>query len=231
MDIKFLALRPLAVAAALIAGATAGSHQANAALMLTLESGGTTVAVTDNGVGDTDSTVGVINFSGAVGNFIMNMVGGFGEAYAPWPTVMDLLGGNMSSTAGGTITVTLEDDGYVPLSPMTPFLSSIGGTLGSGATLSAKAYIDTTSTPGTLGTLLADNGSFTGVGSFGSDVLSGAVSTPGPYGLAVQVTLTHTGSALTTYDQQIMVSEPATLGIFGLTLAGIGVIARRRRRR
>jgi hypothetical protein len=230
MNIEIPAIRSLFVAAALIAGVGAAStNTAQASLVLTLESGATTIVIADNGIGDMDGTVGMIAYMGAVGSFTMNMVGGAGGGVAPWPTVLDLHGMNMSSGAG-TLIITLEDDGYVPLGPISRLNSDIGGTIGAGGSLSSAAYFDAAGAPASLGALWASHGPYS-TPSFSSSIASGPTATPDPFGLAVQLTVTHATAALTSYDHQIRIDEPTTLGLFGLALTGFGLLARRRRTR
>lgn len=227
MNIEIPAIRSLFVAAALIAGVGAVSiNTAQASLVLTLESGASTVVIADNGIGDMDGAVGMIAYMGAVGNFTSNMTGGYGIGYAPWPTVLNLAGFSMSGTGGGTLTITLEEDGYVPSDPVTRFISTVGGTIGTG-TASSLSYFDASNTGSLLGAIIADHGT-TGAMSFSSDIVSPYYSTPSAYGLAVQLTITHATSGSTQYTNQIRIDEAATLGLFGLALAGFGLLARRR---
>lgn len=228
MDITKPVLKPLFITAALIGCIVPLTNQAQATLVLKLQSGASSVIVVDNGVGDMDAHVGMIGFMGSVGNFTMNMVGGVGGAMAPWPTLMDLHGMNMSSTGGGTLVAILEDDGYVSPWPTARFLSSIGGTIGAGGSLASRSFIDLTGTPNTLGPVLADHGAFPSL-SFSSDIASGPYIPSGPFGLAIEVSITHSGAALSSYDHEIRIAEPATLGLFGAALAGFGLLARRRR--
>lgn len=229
MDTTFKALKPILFAAALIAAITPVSDKAEATLVLTLQSGSTTVVVTDNGVGDMDPHLGMIGFMGAVGNFNMNMVGGIGNAMAPLPTLMDLHGMNMSTSNGGTLIATLEDDGYLAPWPNFSLISSIGGTVGAGGSLSSTAYLDPTSTTGVPGATIASHGPFPTM-AFGSDASTAPFGFAAPFGLAIQVVITHTGAALSSYDHEIRIAEPATLALFGLMLAGVGVLLGRRNR-
>lgn len=224
------AIRPILFTAALLACVAPVTDEARASLVLTLQSGGTTIIVSDNGIGDMDPNVGMIGFMGAIGNFTMNMNGGIGGAMAPWPTAMDLHGMNMSSTGGGTLIITLEDDSYIPTGPTARFQSLIGGTVASGGTLASQSFYDPSATSAALGALMADHGT-AGSGAFASSLNSGIVATPGAYGLGIQLTITHTSAALSSYDHEIRIAEPATLGLFGLMLSGFGVALARRNRR
>lgn len=230
MDIKHTLFKPVVVATALLAGTFAASDKADATLVMTLQSGASTVTIVDGGVGDMDANAGMIAFMGAVGNFTMNMLGGIGNAMAPWPTVMDLHGMNMSSTGGGTLVVTLSDDDYLPNNPSHRFMSMIGGTIGVGGSLSSVAFFDPANSPASPGNPVANHGPF-GTGAFSDSDVTGLLPTTGPFGLGIQLTVTHSGSALTSYDHEIRIDEPAALGLFGLALTAIGLVTHRRRRR
>ena len=216
MNIKLSLAKPFLAAVALIAVALPGIDEARAALVLTLQSGMSTTTVTDNGIGDLDPAVGMIVFTGAVGGFTMNMSGGYGLGAAVAPTLLNLAGFTMSSSAG-TLVLTLEEDGYVTSSPQARFISSVGGTVGTG-TVTNRSYIDASNTMGVMGAMLADHGIDAAM-SFSSDIVSPFYPVSGPYGLAVQVTIEHLMSGSTQYTNQIRIPEPAALGL----------IARRRR--
>jgi hypothetical protein len=226
MNTQFSVLKPILAAAALIAVSLPLAQQAQASLVLTLQSGATTTTVLDNGVGDLDPAIGMIVYTGAVGAFTMNMSGGYGIGAAVEPTLLNLAGFTMSSGAG-TLVLTLEEDGYVTTSPQAKFISSVGGTVGTG-TVTNKSYVDASNTMGVLGAMLADHGTESAM-SFSSDIASPFFPVSGTYGLAVQVTIEHFLAGSTQYTNQIRIDEPAALGLFGLSLASMGLLARRRR--
>jgi hypothetical protein len=226
MNTKLSVLKPILAAATLIAVTLPLADNAQASLVLTLQSGVTTTTVVDNGVGDLDPAVGMIVFTGAVGSFNMNMSGGYGIGAAVEPTLLNLAGFTMSSGAG-TLVLTLEEDGYVTTSPQARFISSVGGTIGTG-TVTNRSYIDASNTMGVMGAMLADHGTDSAM-SFSSDITSPFYPVSGAYGLAVKVTIEHLMAGSTQYTNQIRIDEPAALGLFGLSLVGMGLLARRRR--
>ena len=93
--------------------------------------------------------------------------------------------------------------------------------------MSNQSFLDASGTAGVLGSLLADHGTDATM-SYSDDIISSDIPLAGPYGLAVQVTIVHTIAGATQYTSQIRIAEPATLGLFGLALAGFGLLARRR---
>src|SRR3954462_6832001 len=97
--------------------------QAEATPQLRLTSGSSSVTVAD---GDAD---GVVSFSGAIGNWWLNMTNGvskpaFGSESAPWLDLFSMT----ASTAGAasTLTIMLTDTGFNAIS--SSIVAAIGGT-------------------------------------------------------------------------------------------------------
>jgi hypothetical protein len=212
------------------------------ALVLTLDdTQGHVVTVVDDGANDMLATNGILSFVGAVGTWIQNV--STGVSYPILGEVeIDLNSVNISG-GPGTLVLTLEDENFTPasLSGITRFIIGLGGT--TNGVLSASAYFDASNTVGVLGTQIGVLGPFaSGMGGeFSEGMLTNDVAYTGPFGLAVQVTITHAAAfQISSFDFNIVevpdpgiptdVAEPASLGLFALGLIGAGLMARGRRK-
>lgn len=173
---------------------------AQAGLTLTLDDG-TNPVIT---VADTDND-GYVYYSGAIGNWIMNLSGGFSVG-----NLMDLVSGNVSSSAGGTMTVTLTDTDFSDLSSF-----HVGGT--TGGTVTFNLYNDSN--------LVA---SYTGdTPSFSTDIAS--LTSTGSI-TEIEAVIIHEGSAMSSFDANVVqnpVPVPAAFWLLGSGLMGLIGIRRR----
>jgi len=227
MRIRILTL--LMISALLIPGA-------NAALTLYISDGTTNVLVTDNGAGDANGTTGAITYNGPIGgNWTVSVVTGLSKPLTSNPSGdIDLNAVQASSAAGGDLTIILADNGW-PGQPGGGVVTlSIGGTLASGATLDAQAWVDnsgglpTLANPMPVGAVkVADTLNIT-TSPF-AVVASGAINplTAG-FTLIEKTVLHHVGQGNTSYDGEVTIPEPATLTLLGGALLLSGRLLRRK---
>lgn len=101
---------------------------ANAVPTLRLTQGASSVTVSDNGGGDINALSGVVTFSGAVGDFIVNTTTGItkpilGSATVP---ILDLNSINVNGNNAGTIVLEFSETDFTNTSATLDMISVIG---------------------------------------------------------------------------------------------------------
>jgi hypothetical protein len=210
----------------LAAAAVGLSSVANANPELKITDGVTTIIVVDNGVGDGSSVGGRIVWNGSIGVWTLNT-----DVGTTFPVIGTLsnpqldLSFNAFSTTGGTLTLTFSADGFGPTAGTA--VASIGGT--AQGNVSYQTFGGTNNTLLDTSHLLTSQGPFGG--SFSGSVAGGTVTNVGPYALSQQLTITHSGSGITTGDALLTVPESGTsLLLLGAGLLGLALMAQFRPR-
>lgn len=202
-------------------------QQAEAALVLELESGASSVSVIDNGVGDLDLTVGSVTFNGSVGDFDVNVSTGtskpvIGSASNPRLSLNSV---NVSSASTGSIEIRVTDTDFSgPVGPGVPTLLDFGGT--TNGSVGIDAFVDTSNT---------EFGTATSAGSIApiattpfDDTDSELVSLTAPFSATLVAVVTHDNAGdVTSFNGQLYVPEPGSLALIAI---GAGMVAYRRRR-
>jgi len=176
------------------------------------------IVVTDNGVGDFNPLIGVVDWSGQVGVWTINLDSGttkpvLGSALSP---VMDLFFKAISGGGAGDLWITFSEDGFTAAGGV---IDLIGGT-----------------TAGTVTDWVYKNGVglVTSVGPLGPGVYAGTASGSVALGagdtLGVVVKIHHDGNGITTGDKYVAVAVPdggVTLLLLGTALAGLSILRKR----
>ena len=176
--------------------------------------------IVDGDSNDTNATVGVVSYSGGFDSmWTVNVTTGI-----TYPTLgslsypeLDLNSVNVSSSSGGSLNIYFSETGFGPTGT-SQFTTQIGGT--TGGTVTGYSYLDSGNSLFGTSTLL---------GSLGPNVsaFSGTTTTSldpsDPYSLTNMVTITHSGSAITSFNlTTTVVPEPvsSTLFVIGGALLG-----------
>ncbi len=212
---------------------------AQADLILTLNSGSSTVVVIDESpsstlssggsytstVNDSIAGSGIVGFTGAVGSFVVNVTTGISRPLIG-PYAIDL--NNVSVSGGaGTLTIGLIDTGFlIPSAGNYSVVSEFGGTTDGFITSVTGGILDSNAETGFGADTL--QGPF-GPGSF-SGTRTGSVSLSNTFSMNTVVSFTHGAAGqITSFDHKfsVAVPEPATGGFL---LAITCLIGLRRRR-
>jgi hypothetical protein len=189
------------------------------------------VVIDDNMAGDNNSNAGIVGFSGAVGNWSVNIVNGFSDPIlAPAGVAhMNTVSTNIFSagTVGRTLTIRFTDTDFDPY--LGGFSVYTGGTIGGGLVLTYSAYADLGDTAFGTSTLLASLGPFT-TGAYSNTLYSAPLGATSPFSVTQEIVLVAgANGSFASYSAEVKpLPEPGSLLLLG---SGLTALVLRRRRR
>ena len=179
--------------------------------------GGDAFMVQDNDVNDTDPTAGSIVFVHATGGLTTAVNVSQSKPILPEPS-MDL---NFVASGVGTAYLYAADTDFNAVSSLK---GTLDGNWSGSATIEGILYGGVNNVQGTLSAPVSTG--LISTSPFHAD-LTKAAATTAPYALSLGVEIKRTTAGTTTGDF-LVTPEPATMGLFGLALFGLGGAVRRR---
>jgi hypothetical protein len=224
--------------AAFLLGVLGGQSEAGLMLRLSDTADNASVTITDNGVGDLSPDLGVVTYSGKVGEFKVNVSTGLsspilGDGVLP-QLDLNSVDAKLAGSKADVLTIMLTATGWAPTPHPVMLIQEVGGTLGGSiASVRFNTFVDPTNSAFGIGAGTVKGTALT----FPSSPYSGTNQLhygplSGPYSVTEVATIsTHAGSGSVSYDFSVApVPEPSSLALAGIgILAGLFVVCRRSR--
>jgi hypothetical protein len=192
--------------------------------------GGLPTVCADGDACDINPLVGVVSFSGSLGDFAVNVTTGLSKPALPG-SHMDLNSVNVQASGGAhTLTIMWSDTGFLLSGPLEGLF---GGTItGNGSTVTASVYFDETDAPFGQASLSGTTGPLAGP-AFAA-MFDGPGPLTAPYSLTQVLTISTTGVTTFSGDFDVKVvpaPEPTSVTLLGGALFVIVGALRKKRSR
>lgn len=190
------------------------SPRANATVSITLTNGASSVTVADGGAGDACGAVNCVTFSGALGNYLINVSTGIAQQTAN--PFLDLNSVNLTNQANaGLLTISTSMTNYTVPTPQ--WLFQVGGTSSLGGASTFSAYGGNSNTLYDTSNQIGSTLTFTG--SPFASTTGGIGTSVNPYSLTIVATLNGISPGSASFNAALdAVPEPATMALLGVSL-------------
>jgi hypothetical protein len=225
MDFKKTLIPVVAIAFTMASASTVANP------MLRLTTGFNTITITDNVGPDLSADAGVVQWSGSLGGWDVNLSGGTSSSLGPDAVpLLDLVGQHRSTgAAADDMVIEFSQEGYTN-GALSPALTALFGNIGGTTNGAIRWELWVGGGAFDLGTEVL-SGSHTSPPAAFSSSRSGLVALTSPYSVTLRVIVDHSdslvGRPISSFNFEAKIPEPGTLLLLGSAMLGLALVRRR----